>query len=724
MVKQYEEAFQQAGGQEKAEPHFERVNRLCWQLREARPSERGRQDCGFEILGMGELYNSTAMSQPKLLREVRRIAARSGGTALCPDLKGRDRARAKALTKYGNDTACLTDLMRASIVYPDIDSLYDAFITILEDDLQSYRHDWHLVEVTDRFQKVRDGYRDISMLFRADGIVGEVQLHVDKIVNAKKGGGHAHYKKQRLVNELMFEACVLNEEVQVMKLASEFQSCASTVCDKNGRTADGWGLLPFELTIVGAHFETMELQAARRKAKNPVLALLTDAGKEHNLESSDASWRKVGKLLMRVIREHHAQEQLDTWFMSNVAAGNIPKVLATLEADFDMKVKPGQPSAMDRAIEAGHVELARLLGRRNPLMAFAAAGDLSMCKRLIECKAQLGGYDGHKCSVLDYARALGHTHVEEYFGELGSFPDLPFRKEGSEQPDLGMYVYGAVQDGCCGAISRVSRALARAEEGFFKQGTIGEVLDCCYGPFQFPLLQLAVQAVGSLRGASREDGPDPAAQVCGALLLARADPTRQNGRGESSLYAAAALGDERLHNVLLRALPEGIAEILADDSTETLKRAMLRQDLAEHMRNKPPTNLLLVKATFESFRIAGRLARMETWFQEAHQTWAELVTEAQKSASWRGWLKDRKKLDDEDAIVIPRGGRRRGSKRPNGGAARATRSNGFDVAKPTCPRLQAPSGPRLQTPSGPRLQAPTPSGPTLQPPMQRRTVLA
>ncbi|CAK0909862.1 unnamed protein product, partial [Prorocentrum cordatum] len=608
MLKQYDAAFQSAGGQEKAEPYFDRVNRLCRLLREARPIERGRQDCSYEILGMSALYSATATPQLKLMREVRRIALESGGAALCPDLKGRDRARAKALTKYGNDTACLTDLMRASIVYPDIDSLYEAFVDILDDDLHRYRTDWHLVEVTDRFQKVRDGYRDISMLFRADGMVGEVQLHVENIVNAKKGGGHAHYRKQRLVNELMFEACVLNFEVQVMKLASEFHSCAATVCDKNGRTAfhyscqhgsnnavrvllvnkaDPWkadsgGLLPFELAMVGGHFETMELvlnamkeaqpcdprqatrlvengflvwvdrrihddgqhAAPRPRASNPALALIAGVTKEPQQGSTRASWVRVGKLLMEVITEHKARKHLDTWFTKNAAAGNTLQVLATLEAGFDTWVKPGTPSAMDRAIEGGHVELvtklgewlegnpgvrclhvssresvhshlkraaqladpavataalaaradpshtkARAAGWRTPLMAFAAAGDLVMCKRLIEFRAQAAGYDGHGCSALDYARSLEQRHVEEYLKELDSFPEMPFRKAsergGREPLDLGMYVCGAVHDGCCGAISRVSTALAGAEEGSFKQSSISnECSTAASAPFR------------------------------------------------------------------------------------------------------------------------------------------------------------------------------------------------------------------------------------------------
>jgi len=820
MALQYDEAFENAGGQEKAEPFFDPVNKLCRRLLQERPDERGRQDCGYEILGMSALYNATAKARPKLMREVRRIAAMGGGYAMCPDLKGRDRARAKALTKYGNDTACLTDLMRASIVYPNIESMYESFITILSDDLERYRHDWHLVEFNDRFQNVRDGYRDISMLFRADGMVGEVQLHVDQIVNAKKGGGHRQYKKQRLVNELIFEACVLNDEVQAMKLAIEFHSCASTVRDKNGRTAlhyscghcsenavrallvnkanpwkpDNWGLLPFELAMVGGHFGTMELvleamkqkqpddpkqttrlvekgflvwvdrkihddgkrQAMQRKVFNPALALIEETASRR--ESAEGSWMRVGKLLIEVIIEHSAQSYVDSWFMKNAEAGDIPKVFAALEADFDPKVKWGSPSAMDKAIEGGHVELvtklgewmkanpsvkclqvssresvhshlkraaqlsdpayataalaakadpghtkARAPGKRTPLMAFAAAGDLGMCKTLVDANAQAAGYDAHACSVLDYARSLGQSHVEEYLMELESFTDMPFKSRDGP-PDLAMYIYTAVQDGCCGAISRMSRALTEAEKGSFKQSTVAEVLDCSFGPFQMSLLHLAVQAVGSLIGARREDGPDPAAQFCHALLLARADPTKQNARGESSLHAAASLGDEHVHELMMQHVPKstGTDSPSARDTEDryhvgTLARTVRRKQLREVINMKDgglSANMSLVRATFESFRAMLALQRMEASFQEAHLTWAQLVLQDQDRASWRARLQERKERDEDGdssngKLRRHKGAARKTTGRPEG-ASRATRTLALDAAKPTTPADRPP----------------------------------
>eukprot|EP00971_Amphidinium_carterae_P071608 1416272-Amphidinium_carterae.1 len=76
------------------------------------------------------------------------MASMSKGNAICPDLKGRSRARAKAdswpmsvmaiaravLTKYGNDTACLTDIMRASIVYQTVDDLYRALVAFIAEE--------------------------------------------------------------------------------------------------------------------------------------------------------------------------------------------------------------------------------------------------------------------------------------------------------------------------------------------------------------------------------------------------------------------------------------------------------------------------------------------------------------------------------------------------------------------------------------------------------------
>eukprot|EP00929_Paragymnodinium_shiwhaense_P008684 TRINITY_DN112648_c0_g1_i1.p1 TRINITY_DN112648_c0_g1~~TRINITY_DN112648_c0_g1_i1.p1 ORF type:complete len:1463 (+),score=386.76 TRINITY_DN112648_c0_g1_i1:123-4511(+) len=237
MAAGYNAAFKKAGGNKVAEPFFPEANRLLRQLRLKRGTKRFRQDAGFDILGLDAVYDTVARCDAKLGEEMTRIAEATGGHLYHAKLKGRVRARAKVLTKYGNNPAYLTDLMRASIVYPSIEALYDALFYMLHEEVEHGRRDYGLLEVTDRFQEPKDGYRDVSMLVEVDGVVGEVQLHLQHIKDSKSGTGHDAYKKQRMVNETLFEACVRASVPDIVALAKEYKCCAAGVKDKYGRTA-------------------------------------------------------------------------------------------------------------------------------------------------------------------------------------------------------------------------------------------------------------------------------------------------------------------------------------------------------------------------------------------------------------------------------------------------------------------------------------------------------
>lgn len=156
MKAAYDNAFGASGGQAVAEARFPAANKAMRELMRERFHCRARQDVGFEIMGLDMLYATVRVHNEKLVREVKRIAECTGGHAKCPNLKGRPRARAKVLTKYGNDTACLTDVMRASIIYDGIEEIYDALIWLCREDLKADRRDFFILEVNDRFQKCKE----------------------------------------------------------------------------------------------------------------------------------------------------------------------------------------------------------------------------------------------------------------------------------------------------------------------------------------------------------------------------------------------------------------------------------------------------------------------------------------------------------------------------------------------------------------------------------------
>mmetsp|Transcript_44271 Transcript_44271/g.102256 ORF Transcript_44271/g.102256 Transcript_44271/m.102256 type:complete len:1299 (-) Transcript_44271:470-4366(-) len=405
MTDSYNEAFESVGGQEVAEAHFEEANDAMRSLRRARGVGRFRQDVGFEILGLDALYARAHIANPKLIFEVRKMASMSKGNAICPDLKGRSRARAKVLTKYGNDTACLTDIMRASIVYQTVDDLYRALVAFIAEDLQDTRSDFRLLEVTDRFQQPREGYRDVSMLVEVDGVIGEVQLHVQTIMLAKKGEGHDKYKKQRVVNEALFEACVRGYEEDVLTIMKKFRVAAAGVRDKHGRNAmhyacqngmvittrlllmykaDPWladdeGVLPCELALKAGNFNVSEVvlrsmrQIAQNSSQGPILRLVKGVAPwwcdyVANMATQAAEgetgfreqWLRMGAMLIGVILQNKAQKPLEEFMHRAAANGETGRVLTFLEVGFDPE-PTSKGSVLDHVIEGGHAELARLL---------------------------------------------------------------------------------------------------------------------------------------------------------------------------------------------------------------------------------------------------------------------------------------------------------------------------------------------------------------------------
>jgi len=405
MTDAYNEAFERVGGQSVAEAHFMKANDSMRALRRARGIGRFRQDVGYEILGLDALYERARHVNPKLMFEVRKMAAQSRGNAICPDLKGRSRARAKVLTKYGNDTACLTDIMRASIVYQTIDELYTALIRFIEEDLTDSRSDFRLLEVTDRFQQPREGYRDVSMLCEVDGVIGEVQLHVQTMILAKKGEGHDKYKKQRVVNEALFEACVRGYEEDVITIMKKYRVSAAGVRDKHGRNAlhyacqngmvitvrlllkykanpwlaDDEGVLPCELALKAANFNVSDvvLRSMRQSCKEngpvpqgailrlvKVLApwwcdFVTNMAKPSEIGFRE-QWLRMGSQLIGLILQNKAQQPLEEFMHRAAANGETGRVLTFLEVAFDPE-PTAKGSVLDHVIEGGHAELARLL---------------------------------------------------------------------------------------------------------------------------------------------------------------------------------------------------------------------------------------------------------------------------------------------------------------------------------------------------------------------------
>ena len=85
-------------------------------------------------------------------------------------------------TKYNGDLSCVTDCARISIVLSTPDGLYAAALFLLE------RASTFKNRVANRTD---EGYADLMFTLKmSNGHICEVQLHLKKMFDAKKHGGH------------------------------------------------------------------------------------------------------------------------------------------------------------------------------------------------------------------------------------------------------------------------------------------------------------------------------------------------------------------------------------------------------------------------------------------------------------------------------------------------------------------------------------------------------
>mmetsp|Transcript_73435 Transcript_73435/g.203942 ORF Transcript_73435/g.203942 Transcript_73435/m.203942 type:complete len:1612 (-) Transcript_73435:131-4966(-) len=787
MAAGYNAAFMSAGGQREAEPRFAEANMWMKQVRLKRGTDRFRQDAGFEILGLDALYDMVRSTNAKIQHEVGKWAVETMGSAHHAPLKGRGRARAKVMTKYGNNPAFLTDMMRASIVYPGINELYDAFVHLMKTDLASGRHDFNILEVTDRFQEPKDGYRDVSILVNVDGVIGEVQLHVQQILDAKSGTGHDAYKEQRKINETLFEACVRANVRDIVALATEYRCCAFGVKDKNGRAAlhyacqvgcveavralvqfgaqpwdaDNQGMLPVEVALRAAcggrqkrRCLTLRCKLCGAAARRPydfcggVTCLSSKKGEQsghvsaltghadvvmfmlaamHQAASNMvgkgakrlsavvlpwwvdhlvhvvpnrpalAEWRvywlSVGNKLIEIVRKNGAQRALEEWMLKAAARGETERVRILLDVGFDEKPKKGEPSVLDLALEHGHEELALLLQHlprqkhrpkgyyasncyrcpinrhlyyaakaenaeyaraalaakadpnsegaflnmgRTPLMSFAASGNLDMCKRLVECRAQVDWHDRFGCGALHYAQALEHPEVEDYLGTVQSGAELPRADESTIE-----YLCEAANSGCCGAVARFVRSnaaiIAEAETAIEANGSndantaifpsVEQLLCQKVANHKLTPLHIAVRAALTF---------DPTGQVSRALLLAKADPTLASSNGDTALHLAAETGSSELYDHILQAIhvahdPDTVALLQSrenqwgQDPKDLLRRTIGRGEMRQLGDEEYDEEDILKRSVFMAFGHNVLLNRLEIIRENKAMTWFEVI---------------------------------------------------------------------------------------------------
>ncbi|MBI5497836.1 MAG: LysM peptidoglycan-binding domain-containing protein [Deltaproteobacteria bacterium] len=140
--------------------------------------------------GLDAAYTRAAEAHPRLKADLEGLAARTGGQASVPGLKGRPRALEKVLADYGGDPTRLKDLARGMVVYDSP----EAFARGLEDLRRTYPD----AVIKDRFTTpTAEGYRDVIAHVPMQGTTVEVQLQHRDVLAVKEGPGHRIYEQIR-----------------------------------------------------------------------------------------------------------------------------------------------------------------------------------------------------------------------------------------------------------------------------------------------------------------------------------------------------------------------------------------------------------------------------------------------------------------------------------------------------------------------------------------------
>jgi len=141
--------------------------------------------------------------------KVREQAKVTGGTEILVPRKDRARAEMKAVFKYSDTNGGvayyrLTDLVRATISYRDIPSMYSGLQAVID----SYGS--AVKEMNDRYRNpLPDGYRDLQLVVEHDGHLCELVLNTEPMLQARGESGPRSFDLHR---EL--EAAILDGDLR------------------------------------------------------------------------------------------------------------------------------------------------------------------------------------------------------------------------------------------------------------------------------------------------------------------------------------------------------------------------------------------------------------------------------------------------------------------------------------------------------------------------------
>ncbi|NJN07490.1 MAG: hypothetical protein HC815_05685 [Richelia sp. RM1_1_1] len=258
---------------------------------------------------LDEIYQKSEEAKPELTKLLEKISKETGGKVIVPPLKGRERTEEKIAADYNGDASKIKDVLRASIVFKNMDGVQSGL-----DKLQT---EGNVVATKDRFvQPTSSGYRDALLNIQTEnGIIAEVQIHLEPILEAKKEG-HIYYEEERGIQSkaVLENRDFSNEEtkrltelksVQKELYDNAFNKAQSTEVNRSEITKDNqqWAenILPTANQIFNAakqSYRTTSPEAGVEIAGGNTYNLKLDRNSA-NLTISDKSNREVASYNLR-----------------------------------------------------------------------------------------------------------------------------------------------------------------------------------------------------------------------------------------------------------------------------------------------------------------------------------------------------------------------------------------------------------------------------------------
>lgn len=146
------------------------------------------------------MYRQAAETKPGFDKELERIAGQVNGKAVLPPLKGSDRATEKIVDDYAGDASKIKDILRATVEVRTVGEAQAALGQLRNSfDVQTsgFRN------LLDPSVDPVDGYRDIKLNVKVNGVTAEIQINVPAVL-AVKDRYHKEYEERRTIEGRLF----------------------------------------------------------------------------------------------------------------------------------------------------------------------------------------------------------------------------------------------------------------------------------------------------------------------------------------------------------------------------------------------------------------------------------------------------------------------------------------------------------------------------------------